>query len=136
SGIGASPGGAVGRIVFSSQAAQASAAQGEPCILVRRETTPEDVRGMHVAAGVLTERGGMTSHAAVIARGLGLPSVVGVSELRLSARDRALVTADGRVLREGDTITLDGSRGEVLAGAARLLPPALDDSFRALLSWA
>lgn len=135
-GIAASPGGAVGRIVLSSSAAQASAAQGEPCILVRRETTPEDVRGMHVAAGVLTEKGGMTSHAAVIARGLGLPCVVGALGLRFSPRDHSVRTADGRVLREGDIITLDGATGEVLVGAAQMLAPALDDAFRSLLSWA
>ncbi|MCR8725254.1 pyruvate, phosphate dikinase [Frigidibacter sp. ROC022] len=135
-GIAASPGGAVGRIVLSSSAAQASAAQGEPCILVRRETTPEDVRGMHVAAGVLTEKGGMTSHAAVIARGLGLPCVVGARGLRFVPRDRSVKTADGRVFREGDIITLDGSTGEVLAGAAQMLAPALDGAFRSLLSWA
>jgi pyruvate,orthophosphate dikinase len=135
-GIAASPGGAVGRIVFSSAAAQASAAQGEPCILVRRETTPEDVRGMHVSAGVLTEKGGMTSHAAVIARGLGLPCVVGARGLRFNARERSIRTADGLVFHEGDTITLDGSTGEVLAGAAEMLAPALDDAFRSLLNWA
>lgn len=135
-GIGASPGAAVGRLVFTAEAAQASAARGEPCILARRETAPEDIRGMHSAAGVLTERGGMTSHAAVIARGIGLPCVVGASELRLDPRERRLVAADGRVLGEGDIVTIDGSRGEALAGAGQMLPPALDDSFRKLLSWA
>src|SRR5690606_25263257 len=100
------------------------------------ETTPEDVRGMHVAAGVLTEKGGMTSHAAVIARGLGLPCVVGALGLRFSQRDHSVRTADGRVLREGDIITLDGATGEVLVGAAQMLAPALDDAFRSLLSWA
>jgi pyruvate,orthophosphate dikinase len=135
-GIAASPGAATGRLVFSSTAAQASAARGEPCILVRRETAPEDIRGMHSAAAVLTERGGMTSHAAVIARGLGLPCVVGASDLRLDGRERKLTAPDGRVFREGDVITLDGSKGEALAGAAEMLPPALDDSFRKLLSWA
>jgi pyruvate,orthophosphate dikinase len=135
-GIAASPGGAVGRLVFSSPAAQASAARGEPCILVRRETAPEDIRGMHSAVGVLTERGGVTSHAAVIARGLGLPCVVGASGLRLDSKDKKLVAADGRVFREGDVVTLDGTTGEVLAGAAEMLAPALDDSFRTLLGWA
>ncbi len=135
-GIAASPGAATGKLVFSSQAAQASASKGEPCILVRRETAPEDIRGMHSSVAVLTERGGMTSHAAVIARGLGLPCVVGASELRLDARDKKLTTADGRVFREGDVVTLDGSKGEALAGEAEMLPPALDDSFRRLLSWA
>ena len=95
-GIAASPGAATGRIVFSSDVAQAMAARGEACILVRRETAPEDIRGMHSAAAVLTERGGMTSHAAVIARGIGLPCVVGASDLRLDARDKRLVAPDGR----------------------------------------
>ena len=135
-GIAASPGAAVGKIVFTSAAAQASTARDEPCILVRRETAPEDIRGMHAASGVLTERGGMTSHAAVIARGLGLPCIVGASEISLNARDKTLTTAEGRVLREGDIITIDGSSGEVLAGQAVLLEPALDDGFRTLLHWA
>lgn len=135
-GIAASPGAAVGKLVFTSDAAQASAARGEACVLVRRETAPEDIRGMHSSAAVLTERGGMTSHAAVIARGLGLPCVVGASDMRLDPRERKLTTADGRVFREGDTITLDGSKGQALAGAADMLPPALDDSFKLLLSWA
>ncbi|MFN3937730.1 MAG: pyruvate, phosphate dikinase [Gemmobacter sp.] len=135
-GIAASPGAAVGRIAFSSTAAQSFAARGEPCILVRRETAPEDIRGMHAASGVLTERGGMTSHAAVIARGLGLPCVVGASGLRLDPREKRLVTAEGRVFREGDTITVDGTAGEALAGAAEMLAPALDGDFRTLLAWA
>ncbi len=135
-GIAASPGAAQGRIVFSSAAAQASAARGEPCVLVRRETAPEDIRGMHAASAVLTERGGMTSHAAVIARGLGLPCVVGASELSLNLRDRVLKAADGRLFHEGDLITVDGTRGEALVGVAEMLEPALDESFRALLNWA
>jgi pyruvate,orthophosphate dikinase len=135
-GIAASPGAATGRIVFSSAAAQAHAARGEACILCRRETEPEDIRGMNSAAGVLTERGGMTSHAAVIARGLGVPCVVGASGLRLDAKDKKITVADGRVLVEGDQITIDGTTGEVLAGSAVLLAAALDDAFRKLLSWA
>ncbi len=135
-GIAASPGAAVGRIVFTSDAAQASAARGEPCILVRRETEPEDIRGMHSAVGVLTERGGITSHAAVIARGIGLPCVVGANGLKLDMKERRLHGLDGRIFGEGDLITLDGTLGEVLAGAAELLPPALDDAFQTLLGWA
>jgi pyruvate,orthophosphate dikinase len=135
-GIAASPGAAVGRVVFSSAAAQASAARGEPCILVRRETAPEDIRGMHSAVGVLTERGGVTSHAAVIARGIGVPCVVGASGLRLDTKDKRFAAPDGRVFVEGDLITLDGTTGEVLAGAADMLAPALDDTFRKLLGWA
>ncbi len=135
-GIAASPGAAVGRIVFSSQAAQASAARGEPCILVRRETAPEDIRGMHSAVGVLTERGGVTSHAAVIARGLGVPCVVGATGLRLDFKEKRLISADGRTFAEGDLVTVDGTKGEVLVGAAEMLAPALDDAFRKLLGWA
>lgn len=134
-GINASPGAATGRIVFSSAAAQASAARDEPCVLVRRETVPEDIRGMHASVGVLTGRGGTTSHAAVIARGLGLPCIVGASDISIDLRNRIL-RAGGRSFREGEVITIDGSTGEVLAGAAAMLEPALDDSFEQLLEWA
>ena len=135
-GIAASPGAASGRIVFTARAAQAMAAQDEACILVRRETAPEDIRGMHAARGVLTERGGITSHAAVIARGLGVPCVVGASDMRLDAKAGTLTTADGRSFREGDVITIDGSRGQALAGEAAMLAPALGENFHTLLSWA
>ena len=134
-GIAASPGAATGRLVFTSTAAQASAARGEPCILVRRETSPEDIRGMHAAAGVVTERGGMTSHAAVIGRGLGVPCIVGANGLRIDLKTRQLHT--GRhVLDEGDIITIDGTQGEVLRGAVDLLEPATDRWFDTLLDWA
>ncbi len=135
-GIAASPGAASGRIVFTSAEAQASAARGEPAILVRRETSSEDIRGMHVAAGVLTERGGMTSHAAVIARGMGKPCVVGASSIQIRSRRRQLVFADGRVLDEGDWLTIDGSSGEVLAGDTPLLEPARDAALATLMGWA
>ncbi|MEO0937230.1 MAG: putative PEP-binding protein [Pseudomonadota bacterium] len=135
-GIAASPGAATGRIVFSAAEAQASAARGEACILVRRETAPEDVRGMHAASGVITERGGITSHAAVIGRGIGLPCVVGVGDMRFQTVKKQLVTADGRVLREGDEITIDGASGEVLMGAPDTQEAALDDAFTDLMDWA
>ncbi|MEM8577552.1 MAG: putative PEP-binding protein [Pseudomonadota bacterium] len=135
-GIAASPGAATGRIVFSATEAQASAARGEPCILVRRETVPEDIRGMHAAAGVLTERGGITSHAAVIGRGIGLPCVVGTSDMRFQTVKRQLVCADGRILREGDEITIDGASGQVLHGAPETQEAALDDAFGDLMDWA
>ncbi len=135
-GIAASPGAASGRIVFSAAEAQASAARDEPCVLVRRETSPEDIRGMHVAAAVLTEKGGMTSHAAVIGRGLGLPCIVGASELRFHMRREELVAPDGRVLRAGDVITIDGSSGQILAGEPKMLEAALDDAFQTLMGWA
>jgi pyruvate,orthophosphate dikinase len=135
-GIAASPGAATGKIVFTARAAQAMAAQDESCVLVRRETTPEDIRGMYAAKAVLTERGGVTSHAAVIARGLGVPCVVGASELVLDLKAGTLTTADGRVFREGDLLTIDGSHGKVIAGSAPMLPPALGENLRALLAWA
>ncbi|MCV2864929.1 pyruvate, phosphate dikinase [Defluviimonas sp. WL0075] len=135
-GIPASPGAASGKIVFSAADAQAAAAHDERCILVRRETAPEDIRGMHAAVAVLTERGGVTSHAAVIARGLGLPCIVGASDLALDLREKRFTTRDGRVFREGDVVTIDGTNGEVLAGAAEMLEPALDEWFRTLLHWA
>ncbi len=135
-GIAASPGAATGRIVFSSRAAQASQSRDEPCILVRRETTPEDVRGMHAAVGILTEKGGMSSHAAVIARGLGLPCIVGVTDIKLDRRAKTITAADGRVFKEGDLITIDGAMGQAYAGSVALLEPALGDDFQTLLKWA
>lgn len=135
-GIAASPGAASGRIVFTAADAQASAARGEPCILVRRETSPEDIRGMHAASAVLTERGGMTSHAAVIGRGLGLPCVVGASRIRFHFKRRQIIDAEGRVFREGDTITVDGTTGEILAGSPAMVEAALDGAFTTLMDWA
>ncbi|SMO45602.1 pyruvate phosphate dikinase [Thalassovita litoralis] len=135
-GIAASPGAASGRIVFSAAEAQASAARGEACVLVRRETSPEDIRGMHAAVAVLTERGGMTSHAAVIGRGMGLPCVVGASSLTFHTRRKTLETPDGREFRAGDVITIDGTNGEVLAGEAPMLEAAQDDAFQTLMGWA
>ncbi len=135
-GIAASPGAATGAIVFTATEAQASAARGEACILVRRETSPEDVRGMHAAVGVLTERGGITSHAAVIGRGIGLPCVVGASAMHFNRRRKQLVAEDGRVFAEGEIITLDGTTGQVLAGAPQMSEAALDESFQTLMEWA
>ena len=135
-GIAASPGAAAGRIVFSAAAAQASAARGEACVLVRRETTPEDIRGMHASVAVLTERGGITSHAAVIGRGLGLPCVVGASDLRFSIRGERVQSADGRSFKAGDMITVDGTSGQVLSGEAPMLESVQDESFQALMAWA
>ncbi|WP_300056292.1 putative PEP-binding protein [uncultured Roseobacter sp.] len=135
-GIAASPGAATGHIVFTAAEAQASAARGEPCILVRRETSPEDIRGMHAAHAVLTERGGITSHAAVIGRGIGLPCVVGASNMRFNRSKKQLLAIDGRVFATGDIITVDGSSGEVLAGAPEMREAALDESFQKLMEWA
>jgi pyruvate,orthophosphate dikinase len=134
--IGASPGAATGKLVFSSTVAQAMAAQDEACILVKRQTTPEDVRGMHAARGVLTEKGGVTSHAAVIARGLGVPCVVGATEITIDRRAKTLRIGRDKLLRQGDLVTIDGGTGEVLEGSVKLLEPALDDAFETLLAWA
>ncbi|MEO9649661.1 MAG: putative PEP-binding protein [Roseobacter sp.] len=136
SGIAASPGAATGAVVFTAAEAQASAARGDPCILVRRETSPEDIRGMHAANGVLTERGGITSHAAVIGRGIGLPCVVGASNMNFNRRDKQLIAEDGRVISAGEIITLDGTTGEVLAGAPQMREATLDESFQTLMVWA
>lgn len=135
-GIAASPGAATGQIVLTANAAQASAARGEACVLVRRETTPEDIRGMHAAQAVLTMRGGVTSHAAVIGRGLGLPCVVGAHDLVIDRKKGRVIAPGGRVFAEGDVITVDGTTGEVLAGAPAMLEAALDEAFQTLLSWA
>ena len=136
-GIAASPGAATGKIVFSSSAAQASAARGEPCILVRRETSPEDIRGMHSAAAVLTERGGMTSHAAVIARGLGLPCVVGASDLRLDARDKKLIDAGWPGVPRGRRDHAGRhQRARRWRGRPRCCRRRWTTAFRKLLGWA
>lgn len=135
-GIAASPGAATGKIVFDAVAAQAAAAQGEDCILVRRETSPEDIRGMHAAKGILTERGGQTSHAAVIARGLGVPCVTGASDLEVDGKARTLTTRDGRFLCEGDVVTLDGTSGEALVGAVDLVEAGIGGPLETLLCWA
>ena len=111
-GIAAAPGAATGKIVFTAAAAQAAAAQNEPCILVRRETSPEDIRGMHAAEGILTERGGMTSHAAVIARGLGVPCVSGATDLQLDHRKKTLTVPGRKVFHEGDIITSTAVRAK------------------------
>ncbi len=135
-GIAASPGAATGRLVFDSAEAQASASRGEACILVRRETSSEDVRGMHAANAVLTERGGITSHAAVIGRGIGLPCVVGASSIVFNQRDKTITAQDGRVFHAGDQMTVDGSTGQILAGVAAMQEAALDEYFQTLMQWA
>ncbi len=135
-GLAASPGAVTGRIYFKAEPALAAHAQGEDVILVRVETSPEDIRGMHSASAVLTVRGGMTSHAAVIARGLGLPCVVGASDLQLDPKAGELRCRDGRVFRQGDQITVDGTAGQALAGAPRMLPVIPTDSIDRLLDWA
>ena len=133
-GLSASPGAATGRVVFTPEAAMTMAAQGQAAILVRVETGADDIRGIHAASGVLTLRGGMTSHAAVIARGLGVPCIVGAGELRLD--DLVLVCPDGRRLEAGAQVTIDGTSGQVLAGSASMTQPNLGGPFKTLMSWA
>ena len=134
-GLPASPGAATGEIVFTSEGAVAAKKSGRKVILVRTETSPEDIHGMHAAQGILTTRGGMTSHAAVVARGMGVPCVCGAGSLRVDMRNRELVGKDVR-LREGDIISIDGSSGHVLAGAQPMLQPELSGDFERIMGWA
>jgi pyruvate,orthophosphate dikinase len=133
-GLPASPGAATGKIVFTAEAAEREGAN-EPVILVREETSPEDIRGMDAARGVVTARGGMTSHAAVVARGMGRACVCGAAELTIDA-EKGEMRARGRVWRAGDMITIDGSLGEVLAGSIAMIEPELSGDFRLLMGWA
>ncbi|WP_308814422.1 pyruvate, phosphate dikinase [Sphingomonas sp. GV3] len=134
-GLPASPGAASGRIVFDADTAEKRAAAGEAVILVRVETSPEDIHGMHAAKGILTARGGMTSHAAVVARGMGRPCVSGAGGLSISAKDKVL-RVGSRSLGEGDTITIDGASGEVMAGEVATVQPELAGDFGTLMAWA
>ncbi|MCV3210574.1 pyruvate, phosphate dikinase [Mesorhizobium sp. YC-39] len=134
-GLPASPGAATGEIVFSSNDAEEAKAQGRKAILVRIETSPEDIHGMHAAEGILTTRGGMTSHAAVVARGMGKPCVSGAGSLRVDYRTGTLM-AMGSTFRKGDIITIDGANGQVLKGAVPMLQPELSGDFAAIMEWA
>ncbi len=133
-GLPASPGAATGKIVFSSKDAEIWTTNGEKVILVRTETSPEDISGMHVSQGVLTSRGGMTSHAAVVARGMGKPCVSGAGDLHVDYREKCM-RALGTEYREGDLITLDGTNGEVMAGAVDMILPELSGTFAELMEW-
>jgi pyruvate, orthophosphate dikinase len=134
-GLPASPGAACGEIVFSSEDAETLKNQGRRVILVRVETSPEDIHGMHAAEGILTTRGGMTSHAAVVARGMGKPCVSGAGSLRVDYRAQSM-TAGGVTLKKGDILTIDGSSGQVLAGRVPMQEPALAGEFATLMKWA
>jgi pyruvate,orthophosphate dikinase len=133
-GLPASPGAASGKVVFSAEDAQEWVGRGEKVILVRLETSPEDISGMHVSQGILTSRGGMTSHAAVVARGMGRPCVSGAGELRIDQRAKTLKSM-GREVKEGDVITLDGSTGEVMLGLVPTVQPELTGDFGILMGW-
>src|SRR5580704_12341422 len=134
-GLPASPGAASGEIVFTSDEAELMKSQGRKVILVRVETSPEDIHGMHAAEGILTTRGGMTSHAAVVARGMGKPCVSGAGAIRVDYAAETLV-AGGKTLRKGDVVTIDGSTGQVLAGKVAMIEPALSGEFATLMGWA
>ncbi len=134
-GLPASPGAASGEIVFTSDEAEQMKAQGRKVILVRLETSPEDIHGMHAAEGILTTRGGMTSHAAVVARGMGKPCVSGAGAIRVDYAAAAF-TVGGKTLRKGDIVTIDGSTGQVLAGRVAMQEPALSGEFATLMGWA
>ena len=134
-GLPASPGAAAGEIVFTADDAEAERARGREVILVRQETSPEDIHGMHAAAGVLTARGGMTSHAAVVARGMGRPCVSGVGALRIDV-EAGTMQVGKRVFKRGDLITIDGGTGQVLNGRAKMRQPELSGAFATLMGWA
>ena len=134
-GVAASPGAAVGRAVFEAHRAAEWGKNGEKVILVRPETNPDDIVGMLASQGILTARGGMTSHAAVVARGFGIPAVVGCEAIRID-EERNLFSVNETVVKEGDIITIDGSTGRVILGEAPLIEPRLTDEVRELLSWA
>jgi pyruvate,orthophosphate dikinase len=134
-GLPASPGAASGEIVFSSDEAEALKAKDKSIILVRVETSPEDIHGMHAAEGILTTRGGMTSHAAVVARGMGKPCVSGAGALRVDYAAGTMSVA-GHTFKAGDVITIDGSTGQVLAGRVPMTEPALSGEFATLMGWA
>jgi pyruvate,orthophosphate dikinase len=134
-GLPASPGAVSGQVVFSADEAEAEAKLGKKVILVRIETSPEDIHGMHASQGILTARGGMTSHAAVVARGMGKCCVAGCGEIKVDYAGESFAARNGVVVKKGDTITLDGSRGEVMLGAVPTVAPALTGDFAQLMVW-
>lgn len=133
-GLPASPGAACGKVAFSAADAEAMVAKGEKVILVRIETSPEDIGGMHAAEGILTTRGGMTSHAAVVARGMGRPCVAGAGQIRVDYAAQTFV-AGGQTVSAGDIVTIDGSRGEVMLGEVKTIQPELTGDFGVLMGW-
>jgi len=135
-GLPASPGAATGSVVFDTEEAVKLAEQGKKVILVRPETTPDDLHGMVASQGILTSRGGMTSHAAVVARGMGKPAVVGCEEIDIDMENEQFAAPNGKVYKKGDIITIDGSTGEVFEGEVPLIDPQLSGEFKELLDWA
>lgn len=133
-GLPASPGAACGKIIFDADEAEHLGKEGIAVLLVRNETTPDDIHGIVMAQGILTSRGGMTSHAAVVARGMGKPCVCGCEQLKIDY-DQETVTADGHVLTKGELLSIDGSTGRVIMGEVPLVAPELSESFKILLEW-
>ncbi|MEM8784636.1 MAG: pyruvate, phosphate dikinase [Pseudomonadota bacterium] len=134
-GLPASPGAASGEVVFSADEAEAVKAAGRPVILVRIETSPEDIHGMHAAEGILTARGGMTSHAAVVARGMGRPCVSGAGAIKIDYKNESFLVA-GATIKKGDILTIDGTTGQVMRGAVPTIQPELSGDFGTLMGWA
>ena len=134
-GLPASPGAAVGRAVFNAEDAEAWAAKGEKVILIRNETSPEDIGGMHASQGVITARGGMTSHAAVVARGMGTPCVSGSHDITISYKDKTMTTKSGAVVKEGDWVSLDGGKGQIIEGKVPTVSVEMTGNFGNLMSW-
>jgi len=135
-GLPASPGAATGMVVFDSDEAVKLAEEGKKVILVRPETTPDDLHGMVASQGILTSRGGMTSHAAVVARGMGKPAVVGCEEISIDLEKEQFIAPNGKIFKKGDIITIDGSTGEVYEGEVPLIDPQMSGEFKELLEWA
>ncbi len=134
-GLNASPGAAVGKVVFDADTAEERGKAGEAVILVRWETSPDDIHGLINAQGVLTSHGGMTSHAAVVARGMGTPAVCGADQINISEKEKQF-TVNGTTVNEGDIITIDGTTGKVILGAVDLVPPQINENFQAIVEWA
>ncbi|MGI6434268.1 MAG: pyruvate, phosphate dikinase [Syntrophomonadaceae bacterium] len=134
-GLPASPGAASGKVIFDADQAEKQGGAGEKVVLVRSETTPDDIHGIIYAQGILTSRGGMTSHAAVVARGMGKPCVCGCETIRINAEQRCFAV-NGLLVKEGDIITIDGATGNVMLGEVPMIEPALSEEFETLLTWA
>src|SRR6201999_921110 len=134
-GLGASPGAATGEVAFTAEEAEKLAKDGRAVILVRTETSPEDIHGMHAAKGILTARGGMTSHAAVVARGMGRPCVSGAGMIKIDAAKGEMIVGP-HAIKRGDIITIDGATGQVFKGRVPTIEPELTGDFGVLMGWA
>ncbi len=134
-GLPASPGAAVGRAVFSAEDAEAWAAKGEKVILIRNETSPEDIGGMHASQGLITARGGMTSHAAVVARGMGTPCVSGSTDITIDYKEKTMTTKSGVVVKEGDWVSIDGGKGQIIEGEIPTVSASMTGDFGTFMGW-